>query len=113
VLNRFRRNNPAMRELINLRFLECAEPNILAYAKMSPDRTNRVVAAVNLDPFDPHEGEIELPLGEFGLAADAEIRLEEAFTGRVSACRGARQRLCLDPAKNPAMRFRLVAAQTP
>ena len=35
VLNRFRRNNPALHELTNLRFLDCADPNILAYAKMS------------------------------------------------------------------------------
>jgi starch synthase (maltosyl-transferring) len=112
VLNRFRRNNPAMREFLNLRFLDCADPNILAYAKLSADGTNRVVAAVNLDPFDLHEGEIELPLDEFGLASDAEFALEEAFTGRVAACRGARQRVRLDPATNPAMLFRLLAAQT-
>jgi starch synthase (maltosyl-transferring) len=112
VLNRFRRDNPAMRELINLRFLDCADPNILVYAKRSADRTNRVVGAVNLDPFEPREDEIELPLAEFGLAADAEFVLEEAFTGEVTACRGARQRLRLDPATHPAMLFRVLATQT-
>jgi starch synthase (maltosyl-transferring) len=112
VLNRFRRDNKAMRELTNLRFLDCADSNILAYAKLSADRTNSVVAAVNLDPHDCHEADIELPLGEFGLAADVEYALAEAFTGDVVTCRGARQRLRLDPEANPATIFRLLPAQT-
>jgi starch synthase (maltosyl-transferring) len=97
-----------MRELTNLRFLGCTDPNILAWVKLSADRTNCVVAAVNLDPFARHEDEVELPLAEFGLAPDAEFVLEEAFTGRTERCRGARRRLSLDPATNPTVLFRLV-----
>ena len=111
-VNRFRRANPALREFTNLRFLDSADANILAYAKLSVDRANLVVGAVNLDPFAPHEGEIELPLGEFGLAADAEFVLEEAFTGRTTVCHDVRQRFRLDPATNPAVLFRLLAAPT-
>jgi starch synthase (maltosyl-transferring) len=110
VLNRFRRENPALHELSNLRFLDCPEPNILAYAKMTADRSNIVVAAVNLDPRGRHEAEIDLPLGEFGLAPDQQFSLEEAFTGRVVTWRGARQRVHLDPEINPALLYRLLAA---
>jgi starch synthase (maltosyl-transferring) len=97
-----------MRELTNLRFLGCGDPNILAFAKLSADRTNCVVGAVNLDPLALHEDELELPLGEFGLSPDAEFTLEEAFTAHVERCRGARRRLSLDPATNPTVLFRLV-----
>jgi starch synthase (maltosyl-transferring) len=107
-LNRFRRDNRAMRELTNLRFLDCADPNILAYFKLSVDRSNCVVGAVNLDPFTAHEDEVELPLGEFGLPPDGEFTLEEAFSGHVESCRGIRRRLRLDPAANPAALFRLI-----
>ena len=110
VLNRFRRDNPALHEFFNLRFLGCADPNILAYAKTSADRTNTVIVAVNLDPHAAHEGEVELSLADFGLTADAEFSLEEAFTRRVVTCRGTRQRLHLDPETNPAMIFRLLTA---
>jgi starch synthase (maltosyl-transferring) len=110
ILNRFRRNNPALQEFLNLRFLDCPDPNILAYAKTSMDMANTVIVAVNLDPHAVHEGEIELPLAEFGLAADAEFSLEEAFTQRVATCRGIRQRLRLDPGINPSMIFRLLPA---
>ena len=74
VLNRFRRNNPVMQEFTNLRFLSCADPNILAYAKISADRANIVIIVVNLDPHGTHEDTVELPLGELGLPADARSR---------------------------------------
>ena len=112
IVNRWRRDNPALQEFLNLRFLDCADPNILAYAKTSADRANTVIVAVNLDPHAAHESDIELPLVEFGLAADAEFSLEEAFTRRVVTCRGARQRLHLDPETNPSMIFRLLSAET-
>ena len=112
ILNRFRRDNPALQEFLNLRFLDCPDPNILAYAKTSPDMANTVIVAVNLDPHAAHEGEIELPLAEFGLAVDGEFSLEEAFTQRVTTCRGTRQRLYLDPEINPSMIFRLLPPAT-
>jgi starch synthase (maltosyl-transferring) len=108
ILNRFRRNNPALQEFLNLRFLNCADPNILAYAKISADRTNIVIVIVNLDPHRAHEESVELPLGEFGLTADSEFSVEEAFTQRAVSCRGAYQRFHLDPDTNPALVFRLL-----
>ncbi len=110
ILNRLRRDNPALQEFLNLRFLSCADPNILAYAKTSADHTNTVIVAVNLDPHAAHESEVELPLAEFGLPADAEFSLEEAFTRRLVTCRGARQSFHLDPEVNPSMIFRLLTA---
>jgi starch synthase (maltosyl-transferring) len=99
-----------MQEFFNLRFLGCADPNILAYTKISADRTNVVIIVVNLDPHGAHDGMIELPLGELGLPADAEFVLEEAFTHRAVNCRGAHQRFQLDPEVNPALIFRLLTA---
>jgi starch synthase (maltosyl-transferring) len=113
ILNRFRHDNPALQEFLNLRFLGCADPNILVYAKTSADRTNTVIVAVNLDPHAAHEGEVELPIAEFGLATDAEFSLEEAFARRIVTCRGERQHLQLDPEINPAMLFRLLRTDTP
>jgi starch synthase (maltosyl-transferring) len=107
VLNRFRRNNVAMQEFGNLRFLSCGDPNILTYAKISADAANVVIVLVNLDPRGAHEDTVELPLAECGIHADAAYALEEAFTGRAVACRGSRQRFHLDPESNPVLLFRL------
>ncbi|MBV8934444.1 MAG: DUF3416 domain-containing protein [Alphaproteobacteria bacterium] len=107
VLNRFRRHNPALQEFVNLRFLACNDPNILAYCKTSMDRANTVIVVVNLDPHSPHEDTVELPITEFGISTDATYTLDEAFTGRAVACRGSYQRFHLDPASNPAVVFNL------
>ena len=66
ILNRFRRDNPALHELTNLRFLDCPDPNILAYAKMSADRGNIVIAVVNLDPHGVHGGRRHLAAARVG-----------------------------------------------
>jgi starch synthase (maltosyl-transferring) len=112
ILNRFRRENPALHELTNLRFLDCADPNILAYAKATADRGNIVIVVINLDPHGAHGGEILLPLAEWALAEAQEFSVEEAFTGRVTAWRGNRQHLVLDPQTNPAYLFRLLPAKS-
>ncbi|HYZ42513.1 MAG TPA: maltotransferase domain-containing protein, partial [Stellaceae bacterium] len=94
-LNQFRRDNPALQEFLNLRFLNCSDANILAYAKISAERANVVIIVVNLDPHGTHEDTVELPLAEFGLADDAEFSLDEAFTRHRMSCRGAYQRFRL------------------
>jgi starch synthase (maltosyl-transferring) len=109
-INRFRRNNPAMKDFLNLRFLNCSDPNILSYMKITADRANIVIIVVNLDPHGPHEDTVELPLAELGLASDGEFSFEEAFTKHAVTCRGAYQRFHLDPEINPALVFRLLPA---
>ncbi|HEV2099026.1 MAG TPA: DUF3416 domain-containing protein, partial [Stellaceae bacterium] len=106
-LNRFRRANPALQEFTNLRFLDCRDDNILAYAKATADRSNIVLAVVNLDPFAVHAGEIMLPLDDWGLAEDAEFTLAAAFTDERLAQTGARVHCRLDPEANPALLFRV------
>jgi starch synthase (maltosyl-transferring) len=108
VLNRFRHANLPLHEFVNLRFLNCADPQVLAYMKVSDDSSNAVIVVINLDPHQPHEADVELPLEELGLNADRAFALEEAFTRSVATCRGARQRFRLDPDTNPALIFRLL-----
>jgi starch synthase (maltosyl-transferring) len=108
VVNRFRLNNSAMQEFLNLRFLGCDEPNILAYAKISANPTNAIIVVVNLDPHAPHEGRVELPLAALGLTVGDQFEMEEAFSGVRSSFRGERQRVRLDPQTNPALIFRLL-----
>jgi len=110
ILNRFRRENPALHELTNLRFLDCADPNILAYAKATADRRNIAIVVVNLDPYGVHGSEIMLPLSEWGLSESQEFMVEEAFTGRIAAWHGDRQHLVLDPQTNPVLLYRVLPA---
>ncbi len=110
-LNRFRHANSALHEFLNLRFLSCADPQVLAYMKASNDSSTAVIVVVNLDPHQTREADVELPLEELGLNADQAFALEEAFTRSVATCRGARQRFRLDPETNPALIFRLLRTE--
>ena len=107
VLNRFRRDNPALHELTNLHFLDCPDPNTLAYAKVTADRRNIVVIVINLDPQGVHGGEITLPLADWNIDPGQAFAVTEAFTGHTHWWRGERQHIVLDPRANPALLYRI------
>jgi starch synthase (maltosyl-transferring) len=108
VVNRIRRENPALHHLANLRFYPADNPQVLFYGKASEDGTNRVFIAVNLDPFAPQEAVLEFPLAQMNVAEVETFSAVELFTGRQYRWQGARQRLALDPDVNPAAIFRIV-----
>jgi starch synthase (maltosyl-transferring) len=80
-VNRIRRENRALQELTNLRFYRCNDDNILFYGKMTPDRSNMILIAVNLDPYDAHETDLEIPLWELGLSDQENYIVEDLMTG--------------------------------
>jgi starch synthase (maltosyl-transferring) len=106
-LNRLRRENPALHQLANLRFYPATDDNILFYGKMTAAGDNLVFVAVNLDPFAAHEAEIELPLAAMRLGEADRFTATELLGGAVQQWHGARQRVRLDPAVNPAAIFRI------
>jgi starch synthase (maltosyl-transferring) len=108
LLNRLRRENPALHHLANLRFYPADNPNVLFYGKATEDGANRVFVAVNLDPFAAHEAVVEFPLAEIHIAEVETFTAVELFTDRQYQWQGARQRLTLDPDVNPAAIFRIV-----
>jgi starch synthase (maltosyl-transferring) len=106
-VNRIRRDNPALHELDNLRFYPADNSNVLFYGKMTADRSNMVFVAVNLDPFEAHESEIVLPLSDMGISPEQTYEVEELLSGGKHLWQGARQRVRLDPAHDPAHIFRV------
>ncbi|MGH7090435.1 MAG: alpha-1,4-glucan--maltose-1-phosphate maltosyltransferase, partial [Stellaceae bacterium] len=106
-VNQIRRDNPALQHLTNLRFHAASDDHVLFYGKISEDRANRILVAVNLDPFAAREAELRLPLGELGIAEDATFAVRELLTETEHRWRGAVQRLRLDPAALPAAIFRI------
>lgn len=101
-LNRFRRQNPALQQLWNLRFCPAHEDNVLFYAKWAGD--NLVFCAVNLDPFAAHEAWLEFPHD----LVPERFRLEECFTGAVEERQGRHHHIRLDPHENPAAVWRVM-----
>jgi starch synthase (maltosyl-transferring) len=102
LLNRIRREHPALQEYDNLRFFETNDPNILCYGKWTPDFDDIVLVIVNLDPFQPHETQFHLPVEDIGLRPGEQLLVSELVTGQSSFWNSGTQRVLLDPAWEPA-----------
>lgn len=106
-VNRIRRENPAMQELTNLRFYNASNDNILFYGKVSADRANIILIAVNLDPFDAHGTDIEIPLHDLGLTEQDNFVVEDLLSGAKHLWSGARHHLQIGPDNDQAMILRV------
>ncbi len=107
LLNRIRRENPALQRNDGLRFHPTDNDALLCYSKATPDLGNVVLVAVNLDPHHVQAGTVELRLGELGLEPDRPYQVHDLLTGARYLWHGARNWVQLDPHGAPAHVFRL------
>ena len=77
------------------------DDNILFYGKATAERDNVVFVAVNLDPFEAHEADLDFPLADMGIGEDDAFEVEELLTGAKHLWRGRTQRVRLDAAGEP------------
>ncbi len=109
-LNRARRQNAALQQTSNLRFIQVEDSNIIAFVKESVNQTNNVVAAIALSR-DVHD--FWLPLGDVqvGLADDRRniAALENLTSGERHPVEHGGIRLRIDPERDPALLFRCLA----
>ncbi len=107
LINRLRRQHPALQEFTSLRFYTAWDDNILYYGKRSADGSDFLLFHVCLDPHAAHEADYELPLWELGLADDASVEVEDLVTGHRSTWYGKYHRIRLDPYYKPYAIWRL------
>ena len=105
-LNQIRRNNPALQEYDNLKFYSVKNDNILLYGKITQDKSNFVLIAVNLDYYNAQEGAFELPLWELNLPDFATVKMEDLFSGVSFTWTGKDQHVWIDT-DHPAFIWRI------
>jgi starch synthase (maltosyl-transferring) len=109
-LNALRRQNPALRTHVNLRFHDSGSPAVLWYVKATEDLSNVVLVAVSLDPVNPQTATLEVPLWTWGLPDGATIVVEDLIDRTSLTWQGARQSMTLTPERPYAIwRARLSA----
>ncbi len=106
-VNRIRREHPALQEYDNLRFYWADDDSVLCYGKATPDRSDIIVVAVNLDPFQVHETRIHIPIHDFGIGDGEQFRVTELITGESYIWTGGSHHIRLDPHYEPALIFSL------
>lgn len=107
-VNQIRRENVALQKTGNLRILESSDENIFFYGKWTPDRSNVVLVAVNLDPRAFHEAWVRVPTWELGIGESESYTVRDLLDGREYTWRGISNYVGLDPATRPAHVFVVV-----
>jgi starch synthase (maltosyl-transferring) len=107
LLNRIRRENPALRDFRNTLFLNAWNDNILAYFRATPDRVNAIMILVNLDAHHSQTARYEMPLWEFGLPDSGTVTVEDLLLGIRFDITGKLQDMTLDPRERSVAIWRL------
>ena len=105
LVNRIRRENPALQLDRSLRFHPSENDQMLCYSKAAGD--NVIVVAVNLDPHHVQSAWVELKLEELGLERDQPFQVHDLLTGARYLWHGSRNFVRLDPQQVPAHVFRV------
>ena len=107
LMNRLRREHPALQEFANVTFYNMWNDNILYYGKRTADLSSFLLFAVNLDPHAGQGGHFEVPLWEFGLHDDASIDVRDLVAEYDFTWTGKVQHVYIDPARRPYFIWRL------
>jgi starch synthase (maltosyl-transferring) len=106
LVNRVRRENPALQSNDRLRFHSVDNDFLMAYTKSNEDLSNVVLVVVNLDPHHTQSGWLELPIGELEVGGHRSYQMHDLLTGARYLWQGARNYVELDPRFSPAHIFR-------
>jgi len=101
VVNRIRRNNPALQSDWGLAFHPVSNDNLLCYSKRSDDGKNTVLMVMNLDPTRTQAGMVDLPLDRFGLSEGAHYQVNELLIGEQYNWTGRQNYVELNPTRVP------------
>jgi starch synthase (maltosyl-transferring) len=97
LLNRIRRENPALHSHLGLQLLAAWNDNIMFFEKSSPGRENSLLIGINLDPNNAQEADVEIPLWSWNLPDNGALDLEDLVGGNRFTLTGKVQRIRLDP----------------
>jgi starch synthase (maltosyl-transferring) len=107
IVNRIRRDNPALQSDHSLLFHPTDNPEIICYSKEDRAAQSRVVTVVNLDPNHTQSGWIDLNLKALGLDADRPYQMQDVLAGGNYLWHGGRNFVSIDPQVVPAQVFKV------
>ena len=106
VVNKVRRENPALQSDSGLMFHPTENDQIIAYTKSTDDLADVVLTVVNVDPHHRQIGMVTLPLEALGIDRDRSYQAHELLSGARYIWNGPRNYIELDPSSTPAQIFR-------
>ena len=105
MVNRARRENPALQSNRNFRAQATDNDQIIAYSKRTDDNSNIVLTIVNLDHRYTQSGWLDVGLDDWGIAPDEPYQVHDLLTDSRYTWQGARNFIKLNPNVMPAHVF--------
>ncbi len=106
LVNKVRRENPALQSDEGLMFHPTENEQIIAYTKSTDDLADVVLTVVNVDPHHTQTGMVNLPLEALGIDRDRSYQAHELLSGARYIWNGPRNYIELNPQSTPAQIFR-------
>jgi starch synthase (maltosyl-transferring) len=106
LVNRVRRENPALQSDKGLMFHPTENDQIIAFTKSTDDLADVVLTVVNVDPHHRQIGMVNLPLEALGLDRDRSYQAHELLSGARYLWNGPRNYIELSPQTSQAQIFR-------
>jgi starch synthase (maltosyl-transferring) len=100
-VNQIRNEHEALQNDRSLRFHSIENDQLIAYTKESADRSDLILAIVNLDPHHTQSSFVTLPLDELEIPSDRGYEAEDLLTGDRYLWHGPRNYIELNPSKQP------------
>jgi starch synthase (maltosyl-transferring) len=107
LVNRIRRENPALHASRGLDFYPVNNEQLLFFGKTTPNHDNIILVVINLDPHHVHDGWVEVPLEELGIGPSEVYQVHDLIGEGRYLWQGRRNYVRLDPAESPAQVYRL------
>jgi starch synthase (maltosyl-transferring) len=107
ILNRARKNHPALQSTWNMQFCNCENQNLLAFVKATEDLSDIFLVVVNMDPHQKQWGYIQLPKDRLKIGDRANIKLHDLMTDEHFTWTQEWNYTELDPFKMPFHLFKL------
>jgi starch synthase (maltosyl-transferring) len=107
LINKLRCTHPSLQQFANLKFYNAWNDQIIYYGKWTPDLSDFLLIAVNLDPHNTQSAHFEVPLWEFGLPDSASIGVEDLVDGSRFTWTGKVQQMVLFPQERSYAIWRL------
>jgi len=107
MVNRARRENPALQSTWNLQFCAIENPNLIAYLKATDDLSNIILVVVNLDPHGNQTGYVQLPKDKLGIKEKVNVKVHDLITDERYTWAQEWNFIELSPGKMPFHLFKL------
>ena len=107
LVNKARRENPALQSDRGLRFHAVDNDQLICYSKCTQDYSNVMLVVANLDYRYRQSGWVTLSLDELGIAQDQQYQVHDLLDDAIYKWKGPRNYVELGPKKLPAHIFRV------